>query len=149
VPEIIVPGVIFPTMTFALLYLWPAIEKRVTRDRVEHHLLDRPRDRPIRTALGAATLAFYIILFIGGGQDVIAQKLNVTIAAVTLALRISLIVGPLAAALISYRVCHDLAKDKTLEEAQEEGEPPIPEQLDDDTITAPDERSPMPVQTDA
>jgi ubiquinol-cytochrome c reductase cytochrome b subunit len=142
--------VIFPTMTFALLYLWPAIEKRVTRDRVEHHLLDRPRDRPVRTALGAATLAFYIILFVGGGQDVIAQKLNVTITAVTLALRISLVVGPLAAAFVSYRICRDLARDKTLEAAEQEGEPPIPEQLDDDTITAPDELSPTtPVSTDA
>ena len=28
----------------------------------EHHLLDRPRQRPVRTALGAATFAFYGIL---------------------------------------------------------------------------------------
>ena len=128
VPEAIFPGVIFPTLTFGLLFLWPTIERFVSRDRAEHHILDRPRDRPLRTALGTATLAFYIILFIGGGQDIIAQKLNVTIGGVTLVLRILLLAGPLAAAAISYRVCRDLARDKPLREAQLEGEPPIPQE---------------------
>ena len=47
------------------------------RDRVEHHLLDRPRDRPVRTALGVATLVFYVVLFAAGAQDIWAQHLNV------------------------------------------------------------------------
>jgi ubiquinol-cytochrome c reductase cytochrome b subunit len=123
-PEILLPGVIFPAATFAVLFLWPALEKFVTRDRHEHHLLDRPRDRPIRTALGTATLAFYVILFIGGGQDIIAQKFDVTITAVTLALRIALLAGPLLAALIAYKLCRDLARDKPLSEFEEESEPP-------------------------
>jgi ubiquinol-cytochrome c reductase cytochrome b subunit len=128
-PEILIPGVMFPTVTFAMLFLWPAFEKRITRDRAEHHLLDRPRDRPIRTALGAATLSFYVILFIGGGQDIIAQKLNLTITSVTLALRILLLAGPVLVAMLTYRICRDLARDKPLAEAEEETEPP---QADED-----------------
>ena len=131
VPEIIVPGVIFPTFTFGMLFLWPSIERLFSRDRAEHHLLDRPRDRPLRTALGVATLTFYIVLFIGGGQDVIAQKFNVTIGGVTLVMRILLLAGPIVAALISYRVCRDLAKDKPTHEAAMEGDPPIPNEVEE------------------
>ena len=40
------PGVLLPGITFMLLYAWPWIEARFTRDYEEHHLLDRPRDRP-------------------------------------------------------------------------------------------------------
>ena len=40
VPELLLPAVIFPGVTFAALYLWPAIDKRLTGDRREHHLLD-------------------------------------------------------------------------------------------------------------
>ncbi len=125
VPELIVPAVVFPTITFSMLYAWPAVEKRLTGDWGEHHLLDRPRDHPLRTALGVAVLTFYIVLFVGGSQDVIAQQLGVSIVSVTWVLRIILIVLPLATAAIAYAVCRDLGKELPLAEASEEGEPPV------------------------
>ena len=45
---------------------WPFLEARVTGDHAEHHLLDRPRERPVRTALGVATLVFYAVLTLAG-----------------------------------------------------------------------------------
>ena len=47
VPELLLPAVIFPGLTFAALYLWPMIDKRLTGDRDEHHLLDRARHHPL------------------------------------------------------------------------------------------------------
>jgi quinol---cytochrome-c reductase cytochrome b subunit len=111
VPEIIVPAVIFPGLTFAVLFAWPAIDKRLTGDRTEHHLLYRPRDRPLATALGVAVLAFYVILFVAGSQDLIAQALNVSIVPVTWTLRIALLVVPLATGALSYKICRDLARE--------------------------------------
>ena len=49
IPNPFFPGVLLPTFVFALLYLVPFIEAKVTKDRAEHHVLDRPRDRPVRT----------------------------------------------------------------------------------------------------
>jgi ubiquinol-cytochrome c reductase cytochrome b subunit len=125
VTEIVVPTVIFPMVTFGVLFLWPAIEKRLTGDRAEHHLLDRPRDHPLRTALGTSVLMFYVVLFVGGSQDVIAQKLGVSIQPVTMALRILVFVLPGLVAVVTYVLCRDLAADRPLDEAREEGEPPV------------------------
>jgi ubiquinol-cytochrome c reductase cytochrome b subunit len=122
-----------------VLFLWPAIEKRLTRDREEHHLLDRPRDHPIRTAFGASVLTFYVVLFIGGSQDIIAQELSVSIEPVTVALRIMLFALPGAVAAVTYVVCRDLAVDKPLATAWEEGEPPVgPAEPDAELIVAAD-----------
>jgi ubiquinol-cytochrome c reductase cytochrome b subunit len=65
----------------------------------------------LRTSIGAGAVAFYVVLFIGGGQDVIAQKLDVSLTSVTLALRIGVFVVPLVTALLTYRICRDLAAD--------------------------------------
>ena len=111
VPELFLPAVVLPGLTFALLYAWPFLEARVTGDHDEHQLLDRPRDRPLRTAIGAGVLVFYAVLTLAGGQDLIAQRLGVTIASVTEALRIALLVLPLAVGYLTWRICRDLRSE--------------------------------------
>jgi ubiquinol-cytochrome c reductase cytochrome b subunit len=108
IPEVFWPGVVLPGIVFGLLYLWPFLEQRVTHDRATHHLLDRPRNRPMRTAIGVAALTFFIVLTLAGGQDVIAQQLRMSVTSVTLALRILLIAAPIATAAITWKWCHDL-----------------------------------------
>ena len=53
------PRSLLPGITFVLLYLWPFLERRFTHDTDEHHLLDRPSDRPMRTAIGVGVLTFF------------------------------------------------------------------------------------------
>lgn len=125
VPEIILPAVILPGITFVLLYLWPFIEARLTGDRAEHHILDRPRDRPVRTAVGVGVLAFYIVLLVAGGQDIFADKLGVSIVPVTWTLRVALFVVPAASALFSWKLCRDRAAEEPLAEARTLGDAPI------------------------
>ena len=55
--EVFLPAVIFPGLIFNIAFIWPALERRLTGDNELHNLLDRPRDRPKRTAAGAAMLA--------------------------------------------------------------------------------------------
>ncbi|MCU1501486.1 MAG: cytochrome b/b6 domain protein [Ilumatobacteraceae bacterium] len=111
VPEAILPAVVFPTLTFAILFAWPAVDRRLSGevDGPDHHLLVRPRERPRRTALGVAVLTFYVVLFIGGGQDIISQKLHIALDTVTVLLRILLIVAPIAIGALAWRLCRDLA----------------------------------------
>ncbi len=102
-------GVLLPSLTFGLLYLWPFIEARRTKDRSVHHLLDRPRDRPMRTALGVATLAFYSVLFIAGGSDVLATEFGLSVNQLIWSVRLSLFVVPVIAGAVAHRLCRDLA----------------------------------------
>ncbi|MBW3650261.1 MAG: ubiquinol-cytochrome c reductase cytochrome b subunit [Actinobacteria bacterium] len=119
-PNAFFPGALLPGVTFGLLYAWPFVEARVTGDRQEHHLLDRARDRPVRTAIGAAVLSFYLVLTLAGGQDIIAQKLNLSISGVVWTLRGLLVVLPLGVALLTHHVCKDLAGAERLEHEKEE-----------------------------
>jgi ubiquinol-cytochrome c reductase cytochrome b subunit len=120
VPNVFFPGVLIPGVTFTLLYLWPFLEARWTKDYAEHNLLDRPRDRPFRTAVGVATLAFYTVLTLAGAQDIIAQKLNLSMVGVVWVLRVSLLVLPLGLGYLAYRLCRDLSAADRLEHEKEE-----------------------------
>jgi len=110
IPEVFWPGVVVPGLTFLLLYSWPFLEKKVTGDRARHELLDRPRDRPARTAIGTGVLTFYVVLFAAGSQDIFAQHLDTSIADVNRAFRILLVVAPCVVAAITWKWCHDLAR---------------------------------------
>jgi ubiquinol-cytochrome c reductase cytochrome b subunit len=109
IPEVFWPSIALPGLTFALLYAWPFLERRFTRDRDEHHLLDRPRDRPMRTAIGVAVLTFYVVLLVAGAQDLFAQWFNVSIISVTRTLQVLVFALPLATAIFTWRICRDLA----------------------------------------
>lgn len=124
VPEAVVPGVGLPMVVVGLLYAWPFLERWVTRDRQAHHLLDRPRDRPARTAIGAGGLAFGIVLMLAGGQDVYAVWLNVPVTTVTLVLQLGLVIVPPAAAMLTWRACRDLARAEPLDEFTQSGRAP-------------------------
>jgi ubiquinol-cytochrome c reductase cytochrome b subunit len=103
-------GALLPGLTFAGLYLWPFIERRLTGDRAAHNLLDRPRDLPARTALGAAVLAFYGVLFFAGGNDILSNIFGVAPETVTNLFRIMVVAAPLAVFLVTRSACRGLAR---------------------------------------
>jgi ubiquinol-cytochrome c reductase cytochrome b subunit len=103
-PPLFWPTVVLPGILFTLAALWPFIETRFTKDRTIHHLLQRPRDAPNRTGLGAMALSFYLVLAISGGNDVIAEKFNISLNAMTWAGRIGLLAIPPLAYFVTYRI---------------------------------------------
>ncbi len=106
--QLVYSGVIVPGVIFTALFLAPWIERRITGDDAEHHLLDRPRDAPGRTATGAAGVALVTILFVGGGQDVIARMLDTPVGHVTTALQLLALIGPPVTWLVTWHVCNAL-----------------------------------------
>lgn len=111
IPNPFFPAVLLPGITFTLLYLWPFLEAFFTRDHQPHHLLDRPRDRPVRTALGAATLSFYLVLFAAASNDLLAKWLKVPVENVTDTYRGLGLVLPLVTGVVSYKVAKALARN--------------------------------------
>jgi ubiquinol-cytochrome c reductase cytochrome b subunit len=110
IPSPFIPGVLLPGVAFGLMTLWPFIEARVTGDRAEHQLLDGPRDRPLRTALGVAGLLVFVVLTVAAGNDVIAVIFNVSVEAMTNLLRIAIFVVPLVGFVVTYRICAELRR---------------------------------------
>jgi ubiquinol-cytochrome c reductase cytochrome b subunit len=106
------PGAVLPGITFGLLYVWPWLERRFTKDRAAHNLLDRPRDAPVRSGFGAATLSFYTILFIAGGNDVLASVFRVAPESITNLFRILIFVVPVIAFFVTRSFCRSLARDQ-------------------------------------
>ena len=102
---------------FLALGVYPFIESWVTRDAREQNLLDRPRNRPARTALGVAWLSFYTVALIGAGNDIIAVRLHVPVESVTWAVRIGLFAVPVMAFSLTKRCALGLQRadrDKVL-----------------------------------
>ena len=103
IPNPFFPAVLLPGITFAVLYAWPYIDARLRGDDRAHHLLERSRDRPERTALGVAALTFYVVLFVAGSNDLLAKWFNVPVDAVTWVLRVMVLALPVLTGLLAHR----------------------------------------------
>ncbi|MBA2426836.1 MAG: ubiquinol-cytochrome c reductase cytochrome b subunit [Actinobacteria bacterium] len=109
IPNPFYPGVLLPGVTFLALYAWPFLEQAFTHDREPHNLLDRPRDRPMRTALGATTLAFYTVMFIASSSDLIAKWFTVSVLDLVRVFQVLVILIPPAVGWATYRLMKALA----------------------------------------
>jgi len=101
--NILVPGVILPGIMFTSLYLYPTLEAWLTKDKAYHNLLQRPRDTPVRTALGAMGIVFYGVLYVGGQNDVLANTFDWSLQSTTWVLRVLIFVAPLVAFYVTRR----------------------------------------------
>ncbi len=108
--NLIVPALVIPGIMFTALGLYPWIEAWITGDKREHHLLDRPRNAPTRTALGVMAITFYLILWISGGNDIIATAFNLSINAITWTFRVLVFVAPVIAFKVTKRICLGLQR---------------------------------------
>jgi ubiquinol-cytochrome c reductase cytochrome b subunit len=117
IPNPFYSGVLIPSVTFGVLYAWPFLEARMTKDYAEHHILDRPRDRPVRTGIGVAVLTFFVLLFLAGGNDVLAARFGISVNQITWALRIAVLTLPFLAFWLTHRLCREL-------QARERAQPP-------------------------
>ena len=94
----------------AAVAIYPFIENWVTGDKREHHVLDRPRNAPTRTAIGAAGVTFYAVLWAGASTDLIATNFKMSLNQVLVSMQISLIILPFVAFWVTKRLCLSLQR---------------------------------------
>jgi ubiquinol-cytochrome c reductase cytochrome b subunit len=90
--------------------IYPFIEAWITGDKREHHVLDRPRNAPTRTAIGAAGVTFYASLWAAASSDIMATHFHLTMEGVIHTLQATTLLGPFVAFFITKRVCLALQK---------------------------------------
>lgn len=93
------------TLFLALVAVYPYIEDRLTGDRGDHHLLERPRNNPTRTGIGVAGITFYGTLWAAAGADTMAILFNLSVNSLLHFFQVLLILGPPAALFVTRRIC--------------------------------------------
>jgi ubiquinol-cytochrome c reductase cytochrome b subunit len=95
---------------FTLAAFWPFLEQWITGDRREHHINDRPRNAPTRTAIGIAAVTFWGIFWLEGANDVIADHLDISLYVTTEIARWAIFIGPVVAYIVTKRICLGLQR---------------------------------------
>jgi ubiquinol-cytochrome c reductase cytochrome b subunit len=108
--NVFVPVILTPGIFFTILLLLPFVESWITGDKREHHLLQRPRNAPTRTAFMVSLMTFYGLAWAAGGNDLIAIKLHASINQITYYLRVLVFVGPAIAFFVTRRICVSLQR---------------------------------------
>ena len=110
--NVFIPGGLVMGLVLTAMAIYPMIEAKVTRGYKDqdHDLLDRPRNAPVRTGLGVMSLTFYILLWIGGGNDIIAKFFDLSINQITWTLRFAIFIVPPLAFVATKRACLGLQR---------------------------------------
>ncbi|WP_295123298.1 cytochrome b N-terminal domain-containing protein [uncultured Leifsonia sp.] len=90
--------------------VYPFFEQWVRGPGEDDALLDRPRNEPTRTALGVAGIVFYGALWGAGSADLLATHFSIGLEAVVHGFQALVVLGPVAAFLLTRRVCLALQK---------------------------------------
>ncbi len=107
---------LIPVM-YTITGAYPFLERWITGDNREHHILDRPRNVPTRTALGVAAITAYLVLMFAAGNDIIAIRLQMSINDITRAFQVLFFVAPILTFWVTRRICLSLQRhdrDKVL-----------------------------------
>jgi ubiquinol-cytochrome c reductase cytochrome b subunit len=108
--NVFIPGLVLPGVLFLLVMAYPFLEAWITGDKREHHLLQRPRNAPTRTAFLVALMTIYGLLWAESGNDVLAINLHLNINYFTYAVRVLVFVAPVVAFVITRRWCISLQR---------------------------------------
>jgi ubiquinol-cytochrome c reductase cytochrome b subunit len=108
-------GVLFPIAVFGILFAWPMLERKFTRDRAFHNLLDRPRAAPRRTAFGAAFFTWVFVVFLAGASDRVFIFLGISYEWQIWVYRVLFFVAPPAVYFLTKRVCEELQRGELVE----------------------------------
>ena len=108
--NIIIPALILPGVILTFFGLYPFLEAWATGDKSHHHLLDRPRNVPTRTAFGAFWITVYGVIWAAGGNDIFAFAFDVSLQATTWILRAAFLFLPFIAFFVTRRICLGLQR---------------------------------------
>ncbi len=118
VPNVFWAGVVLPALTFAVLYAWPWIDRRITGDRAGHHILEEPRRRPFRVAVLVGAVTFLGMLLLAGAEDIAARWWGVPVRDLVRVMRVATLVVPAVTAGLAYLVTRRLLRSRAPSLAQ-------------------------------
>ncbi|MFI1822099.1 cytochrome bc complex cytochrome b subunit [Lentzea sp. NPDC020367] len=110
IPAAFLPFILGLPLLTGIAAVYPWIERKMTKDYAHHNLLQRPRDVPVRTALGWMAITYFMVLLLMGGNDIFAYQFDISLNLTTWMGRIGMLVLPPIAYFIAYRICIGLQR---------------------------------------
>jgi ubiquinol-cytochrome c reductase cytochrome b subunit len=108
--NVFLPGQIAPIALLMVILAYPFLEQWITGDKREHHLLQRPRNAPTRTAFLAAMVSLYGLLWAAGGNDILATTFHQNLNHITYFMRGAIFVVPVLVFIFAKRWCISLQR---------------------------------------
>jgi len=108
--NVLIPAQIVPVLMLVVFLGYPFIEQWITGDKREHHLLQRPRNAPTRTAFFAAMVTLYGLLWAAGGNDILAVVFGLNLNHITYFMRVAVFVLPIVVFILTRRWCISLQR---------------------------------------
>ena len=108
--NVLIPAQIVPVLLLVVCLGYPFIEQWITGDKREHHLLQRPRNAPTRTAFFAAMVTLYGLLWAAGGNDILAVVFGLNLNHITYFMRVAVFVLPIVVFILTRRWCISLQR---------------------------------------
>ena len=112
-------GALFPVVVLLVLVLWPWAERKVTGDHAFHNLLQRPRDNPMRTALGASFMTWVFLVFAAGSADRVTVWLGIGYSTQLWIYRVLVWAAPVVVFFVVRRVCPELVAGEQVQRVTE------------------------------
>ncbi len=123
VPNSFWGGALFPLVVFAVLGAYPWVERRITRERGFSNVLDRPRDRPGRTAFGTAFFTWVALILFAGSADRVYVFFGIVDYVTQVWVYRAAVVGiPIVVYFVTRRVCQELERAERIEQDSEQAE---------------------------
>jgi ubiquinol-cytochrome c reductase cytochrome b subunit len=108
--NVLIPALVPLGLIMTGAAIWPFLEQWITGDRREHHVNDRPRNAPTRTAIGMAAVTFFGVLWLEGANDVVANHLQIPLYLTTEIARYAIFIAPVVAYWLTKRICLGLQR---------------------------------------
>jgi ubiquinol-cytochrome c reductase cytochrome b subunit len=101
IPAVFWPGLVLPTLAFALVVAWPWIDAALTGDRAYTDVLVPPSAAPLRVGVGAALITAGIVLTLAATDDEQARTLHVPVASIVTLYRLAFAFGSIAVGVLA------------------------------------------------
>ncbi|MEX1163055.1 MAG: cytochrome b N-terminal domain-containing protein [Nitriliruptor sp.] len=96
ITNVLVAAALIPSILVGMVVAYPFLERRLLKDRSEHHALDHPLDVPLRAGVVTFMTTVGVILTVAAGVDVLSSWLAVPVERVVTGFRVALVVLPIA-----------------------------------------------------